>query len=93
MDGIGSRTVLPSMYERAAHFGIGALSAPIDEVGRSLVAMLERNHVLAEGAGATALACVLACDDAPFTADADTVVYVVSGGTLDHAVLRRLLAD
>ncbi|HEY7176898.1 MAG TPA: pyridoxal-phosphate dependent enzyme, partial [Micromonosporaceae bacterium] len=59
VDGIGSRTVLPSMYDRATRLGITSLVAPVDDVASALRLMLERNRVLAEGAGATPLACAL----------------------------------
>jgi threonine dehydratase len=89
VDGIGSRTVLPSMLARARELGIEALSASPDAVASALLAMLARNRVLAEGAGATALACALADDR--FT-DADTVVCVVSGGVIGLDTLAGLLA-
>ncbi|HEY2793342.1 MAG TPA: pyridoxal-phosphate dependent enzyme [Micromonosporaceae bacterium] len=89
VDGIGSRTVLDSMFPRATELGVGSLVAGVDDVAAALVALLERNHVLAEGAGATPVACAL--QPGAFTA-ADTVVCVVSGGMIDRSTILDLLS-
>jgi threonine dehydratase len=89
VDGIGSRTVLDSMFPRASALGVGSLVAGVDDVAAALVALLERNHVLAEGAGATPVACALL--PGAFTAD-DTVVCVVSGGMIDRSTVIDLLS-
>ena len=89
VDGIGSRTVLQPMYDRAVHLGIGALTASVDDVADALVMLLERNHVLAEGAGATPVA---AARHSPVFSASDTVVCVVSGGMIDRSILAGLLS-
>jgi threonine dehydratase len=88
VDGIGSRTVLPSMYDRATQLGIASLVAPVTDVAAALRLLLERNRVLAEGAGATPVACALS---AGFGAD-DVVVCVVSGGVIGLDTVRELLS-
>jgi threonine dehydratase len=88
VDGIGSRTVLPSMYDRATQLGIASLVAPVDDVADALRLLLDRNHVLAEGAGATPVACALA---GGFGAE-DVVVCVVSGGVIGLDTVRDLLS-
>jgi threonine dehydratase len=90
VDGIGSRTVLPSMYERAVELGVTALTATVDEVAVVLLALLERNRVLAEGAGATPVACALAGAAAGRFGPADKVVCVVSGGVIGLDTVRSL---
>jgi threonine dehydratase len=91
VDGIGSKTVLPQMFDRAVELGITALTAPVDEVAAALRMMLEHNRVLAEGAGATPLACALAAaHDGRFGAG-DTIVCVVSGGMIGLDTLADLL--
>jgi threonine dehydratase len=82
VDGIGSRTVLPSMFERAVRLGIDSLVAPVDDVAAALRLMLERNRVLAEGAGATPVACALAGFASGLFGPDDHVVCVVSGGVI-----------
>jgi len=59
VDGIGSKSVFPAMLERAKGLVAGALTASVDDTAEMLLALLERNHVLAEGAGACPVACAL----------------------------------
>src|SRR5205823_3017751 len=59
VDGIGSKTVFPQMLERARHRIDGALVASLAEVAAAMRLLAERNHVLAEGAGACPVACAL----------------------------------
>ena len=87
VDGIGSRTVFPQMFERARVLIDGALVAPLADVGAALTLMAERNHVIAEGAGACALACALTG-----RAGSGRIVCVVSGGNIDSSQLRAVLA-
>ncbi len=92
VDGIGSRTVLPSMFERAAALGIESLVAPLDDVATALLTLLERNRVLAEGAGATPVACALAAAASGIFGKDDKVVCIVSGGVIGLSTLLRLMA-
>jgi threonine dehydratase len=87
VDGIGSRTVLPSMFARAVSLGIESLVAPVADVADAVLALLTGNRVLAEGAGATPLACVQNSDT--FTSE-DTVVCIVSGGVIGLDTLLSL---
>jgi threonine dehydratase len=87
VDGIGSKTVLPQMYDRAVELGIEALVAPVDDVAAALLTVLEHNRVLAEGAGATGVACALAGRFGP----GDRVVCIVSGGMIGLDTLAGLL--
>jgi threonine dehydratase len=91
VDGIGSRTVLPSMFERATRLGIRSLVAPVDDVAAALRLMLERNRVLAEGAGATPVACALAGFASGRFGPDDHVVCVVSGGVIGLDTVRDLI--
>ena len=87
VDGIGSRTVLPSMYDRATQLGITSLVAPVTDVAAALRLLLDRNRVLAEGAGATPVACALSAGFGP----EDVVVCVVSGGVIGLDTVRELM--
>jgi len=78
VDGVGGKSVLPRMYDLARHLLDGCLAAQVDEVASAIKLIAERNHLIVEGAGATALACVLAGK-----AGAGKVVCVVSGGNID----------
>ena len=86
VDGIGSKTVFPSMFERARPLLAGSLVASLPEVAAAVRLLVERNHVVAEGAGACPVACALSGQ-----AGAGRVVCVVSGGNIDLERLRSLL--
>lgn len=86
VDGIGSRSVFPQMFERARKLVDGALVATLAEIGAALAFMAERNHVIAEGAGACPVACALSG-----RAGSGKIVCVVSGGNIDLAKLQVVL--
>jgi len=78
VDGIGSKTVFPQMLELAKLSLDGAIVAELDEVAAALRLVAERNRVIAEGAGATAVAAALSGK-----AGSGKVVCIVSGGNID----------
>jgi threonine dehydratase len=88
VDGIGARIVFPQMLERAQKLIDGSLVAELGEVKAALRLMAERNRIIAEGAGACALACALAGK-----AGGGKVVCIVSGGNIDFATLCEILTD
>jgi threonine dehydratase len=88
VDGIGAKMVFPQMLERAQQLIDGAFVAELNEVTSALRLMAERNRIIAEGAGACALACVLAGK-----AGTGKVVCIVSGGNIDFAKLCEILTQ
>ncbi len=88
VDGIGSRTVFPQMLAHARSLLDGVLVATVDAVGAAVRLLAERNHVIAEGAGACALACAMAG-----TAGRGRVACIVSGGNIDAAKLSAILGS
>jgi threonine dehydratase len=88
VDGIGSKTVLPQMLERARALIDGSLVADLAEVAAAVRLLAERNHVIAEGAGACPVACALAGK-----ADGGKVVCVVSGGNIDLQTLCKVVGQ
>jgi threonine dehydratase len=78
VDGIGSKTVFPQMLKLAQELIDAPLVANLPEVARAMKWLAERNHVIAEGAGACPVACALAGK-----AGAGKIVCVVSGGNID----------
>ncbi len=86
VDGIGSKMVFPQMLERAQQLIDDSLVAEVDEVKSALGLMAERNRVIAEGAGACALACALAGK-----VGKGKVVCIVSGGNIDFEKLSEIL--
>ena len=95
VDGIGGRGVLPEMWPLVEQLVDGALVATLDEVGAAIKLLVERAHVVAEGAGATPVAAALGGRlprGASRTDGPARVVCVVSGGNIDSKILIDLLA-
>jgi threonine dehydratase len=86
VDGIGARLVFPQMLERARGLIDGSLVADLDSVASALRLLAERNHIIAEGAGACPVACALSGQAGP-----GKVVCIVSGGNIDPATLCGIL--
>jgi threonine dehydratase len=84
IDGAGGRALLPGMWERARELVDEAVAVPLAEVEEAVRLLASRAHVVAEGAGALALAAALRRDD--------RCVCIVSGGNIDADVLARILA-
>ena len=84
VDGAGGRALLPGMWERVQGLVDEAVAVPLVDVAHAVRLLASRAHVVAEGAGALALAVALGRDD--------RCVCVVSGGNIDPDVLARLLA-
>ncbi len=84
VDGAGGRALLPGMWERAREVVDDAVAVPLAEVEEAVRLLAARVHVVAEGAGALALAAALQRDD--------RCICIVSGGNIDLDVLSRILA-
>jgi threonine dehydratase len=88
VDGIGGKTVLSEIWPLASQLLDGSLVMSLDEVTQALRLLLERNRVLADGAGATPVAAALSGK-----AGRGKVVCVVSGGNIDLGKLVKLLKE
>jgi threonine dehydratase len=86
VDGSGSRRVLDTMWPRVAPLVDDAFAVPIAEVAATVRTIAERVRVIAEGAGALALAAVLAG-----RGGSGKVVCIVSGGNINLAKLAEIL--
>ncbi|MEA2643296.1 MAG: hypothetical protein QOG08_322 [Chloroflexota bacterium] len=86
IDGAGGPRVYPEMFELAARLLDGSFSVPVESVAEAVRLMVERNRVVAEGAGALPVAAALAG-----MAGKGRVCCVVSGGNIDNAVLASIL--
>ena len=82
VDGSGSRRVLDTMWPQVAPLVDGALSIPVAEVAAAVRLLAERARVIAEGAGALALAAALSG-----RAGSGKVVCIVSGGNINLSTL------
>jgi threonine dehydratase len=87
VDGAGGPALLPGMWERARELVDEAVAVPLAEVEEAVRVLASRAHVVAEGAGALALAAALRG-----AAGDGRVVCIVSGGNVDLPLLARLLA-
>jgi threonine dehydratase len=86
VDGSGSRRVLDSMWPLVTPLVDGALAIPIGDAAAAVRLLAERARVIAEGAGALALAAALAG-----AAGTGKVVCVVSGGNINPGKLAEIL--
>jgi len=72
------------MWERACELVDEAVPIPLSEVEEAIRLLASRAHVVAEGAGALALAAALRRDD--------RCVCIVSGGNIDPDVYAGILS-
>jgi threonine dehydratase len=84
VDGAGGPALLPGMWEHARKLVDEAVAVSLEETAEAVRLLATRAHVVAEGAGALALAAALKRDD--------RCVCIVSGGNIDAAVLAGILA-
>ena len=82
VDGAGSRRVLDTMWPLVRPLVDGALSIPVAEVAAAVRLLAERARLIAEGAGALALAAALSG-----RAGSGKVVCIVSGGNINLSTL------
>lgn len=86
VDGIGSKTVFPNMLRLAQELLAGSLVTTPAETARAVRILMERNRVVAEGAGAASVAVALSG-----AVEAERIVCVVSGGNIDAHKLTMIL--
>jgi threonine dehydratase len=84
VDGAGGRALLPGMWEQAQELVDEAVAVPLAEVEEAVRLLASRAHVVAEGAGALALAAALRRDD--------RCVCIVSGGNIDLDVYAGIVS-
>ena len=76
------------MFARVRELVDGAFTASLEETAAAVRLLAERTRIVAEGAGALALAAALAG-----RAGSGRVVCVVSGGNIDLSTLAPILLD
>jgi threonine dehydratase len=86
VDGIGGKSVFAEMWPLARELLHGSLVASVAEIAAAIRLLIERNRVVAEGAGAAPVAAAL-----NGTVGAQTIVCVVSGGNIDNDTLATIL--
>jgi threonine dehydratase len=88
VDGSGSRALIPGVWAHASQLLDGAFALPTAETAAAVRLLAERIRVIAEGAGALAVAAATGGR----IEGARKIVCIVSGGNIDAAVLGRILA-
>jgi threonine dehydratase len=88
VDGSGSPELLPKMWLLARDALDGAFAVSLEETADALRMLAERARVVAEGAGALALAAALGG-----RAGTGRIVCVVSGGNIDAPKLAKILVS
>jgi threonine dehydratase len=86
VDGIGSKSLLAEMWPIVRGLVDGSFAMPLAAIADAIRVLVERNRVVAEGAGATPVAAALAG-----RAGTGRIVCVVSGGNIDRAKLVKIL--
>ena len=84
VDGAGGRALLPGMWERAQELVDEAVAVSLADVEEALRLLASRAHIVAEGAGALAVAAALRRDD--------RCVCIVSGGNIDLPVYAGIVS-
>jgi threonine dehydratase len=84
VDGAGGRALLPGMWEQAQGLVDEAVAVRLEDAAEAVRLLASRAHVVAEGAGALALAAALR--------RADRCVCIVSGGNIDLDVYAGIVS-
>jgi len=85
ISGIGALSVLPEMWPLVSRMLDGSMVSSLRAVADAIQILFEFHHVVAEGAGAAALAGALSADvDGP-------IVCVITGGNIDRSHMITIL--
>jgi threonine dehydratase len=87
VDGAGGKSVLPTMWPLLKELVDGSIVVSLEAIATAMRQTAERVHVVAEGAGATAVAAALSG-----RAGTGKVVAVVSGGNIDLTRFAELVS-
>ena len=86
VDGAGGKSVLPTMWPLLKELVDGSIVMTLDEIAAAMRKTADRVHVVAEGAGGTAIAAALSG-----RAGTGKIVAVVSGGNIDLSRFSELV--
>ncbi len=87
VDGIGGKSHQPDMWNLVRSLLDGSLVVSLSQIADAIRLLIERNRIVAEGAGASSVAAALA-----EKAGTGPTVCVISGGNIDAAKLITLLS-
>ena len=88
VDGAGGKSIFPRMWDRMKDVVDGSIVVSLDDTKRAMRVLAEKSRVIAEGAGALAVAAALSgkAGDGP-------IVAVVSGGNIELSTFCELIAS
>jgi threonine dehydratase len=86
VDGAGGKSIFPRMWERMQGIVDGSIVVSLDETRRAMRIVAEKARVIAEGAGALAVAAALSG-----RAGEGPIVAVISGGNIDLKKFAELI--
>ena len=86
VDGAGGKSVLPTMWPLLQGLLEGSIVVPLAEIAAAMKLVAERNHLIAEGAAACAVAAALTGRAGP-----GKIVAIVSGGNIDLSKFASLV--
>jgi len=86
VDGAGGKSIFPRMWERIHNIVDGSIVVTLDDVRRAMKLVADKTRVIAEGAGALAVAAAMSgkAGDGP-------IVAVISGGNIDLKKFAELI--
>ena len=87
VDGMGGKSVFPEMWSLVSNLIDDVVVLSLEEVAEAVRTLLERNHLLAEGAGAAPVAAATSGK-----CGGGKIVAVVSGGNIDKNKLVQILS-
>jgi len=86
VDGAGGKSCFPAMWERMRPIVDGSIVVSLEEIKRAMRLLAEKSRVIAEGAGALAVAAALSGK-----AGTGPIVAVVSGGNVELSTFCNLI--
>lgn len=86
VDGIGGKSVLEEMWPMVKNLLSDSVVVSLREIADALKLLAEKNHVIAEGAGASSVAAALTGK-----AGKGNIVCVISGGNIDTHIIVDIL--
>ncbi len=87
VDGIGGKNVLPEMFKLLSPLIAGSIVCSLKEIADAVRLLVERNRVVAEGAGGASVAAAVSGK-----AGSGKIVCIISGGNIDTGVLNKILS-
>ncbi len=88
VDGAGGKSMFPAMWERLEGQVDGSIVVSLPDIRKAMKLIAENVRVIAEGAGALAVAAAMSGE-----AGEGPIVAVVSGGNIDLATFSELVAE